>query len=153
MVASLLPLLPLFIILMQQAILCYNLLAGNYVIIAVEDADQNDNVKTLHKVSFEYFIRQEKPYLNPELKITDLAAALATNRSYLSNFINSKYRMNFSRYINQQRLEELERLNNDPAYNSFSKVSLLLKAGFSSYQGYSRFAKKERALHKRPFIN
>ncbi|MEI3096093.1 MAG: hypothetical protein V8T33_07025 [Parabacteroides distasonis] len=49
------------------------------------------------------------------MRITDLAAGLSTNRSYLSAFINKEYGMNFCRLINRCRLMALDRLRVSPA--------------------------------------
>ena len=81
-------------------------------------------------------MRTARPYLNPRLRITDLAAALNTNRSYLSAFINSTYNMNFSQLINSYRLEEFRRLEKErPELN---KTERAVMAGFGSYRSYVR---------------
>ncbi|MDR0844536.1 MAG: hypothetical protein LBN71_04885 [Tannerella sp.] len=153
MAESFLTLLPGGILIVQHAVLCYNILGGNYVIIKTEKADKKEKGKALNKEMFEAYIHETKPYLHPELKITDLTLPMITNRTYLSDFINQEYDMNFSRYINLLRLEELERLRKDPAYNHFSEVGLILQAGFSSYQGFRRFVRTEKVLSNRPCIN
>lgn len=135
----------------QYAILCYNMLIGNYVIIKPEKRGKEKS-RRLEKGGFETYMRKEKPYLNPKLKITDLTLPLITNRTYLSAFINKEYGMNFSRYINLLRIQELERLQGDTENNRLSQVELVLKAGFSTYQGYRKFITSERKLNKRPFM-
>ena len=134
-------------------ILCYNMLDGNYLIIqpdaAAEEAAQ-DIEATIDRKQFERYLRDKKPHLDPKLRITDLAAGLNTNRSYLSAFINREYGMNFSRLINRYRLAELDRLRLSPRYSTKSNMELVLMAGFGNYRNYLRVKKEEdrRALLK-----
>lgn len=98
----------------------------------------------LNRRSFETFIRNEKPYLNPDYKITDLVEALDVNRTALSAFVNRTYGMNFNRYLNRLRLKELERLRSLPDGQGKSISSLLDKVGFKDFRNYSRAAAAER---------
>lgn len=66
-----------------------------------------------------------------------------TNSSYLSAFINQEYKMNFSRYINRLRLEELQHLRINPAHKNDNTIDLILHAGFSSYRSYIRVKQTE----------
>ncbi|MGL5787202.1 MAG: helix-turn-helix transcriptional regulator [Bacteroidales bacterium] len=61
-----------------------------------------------YKVSVEYFesvLEERKVYLQPNLRIDDVARLMATNRSYLSEMINKEYKMSFSSYINSLRIQ------------------------------------------------
>lgn len=98
----------------------------------------------LNRRRFESFIRNEKPYLNPDYKITDLVEALDINRTTLSAFINRTYGANFNRYLNRLRLKELEKLRSQPDGQGKSISSLLDKAGFKDFRNYSRAAAAER---------
>jgi len=131
-------------------VLFYNLLAGNYEIILPEKpkAPKENYHRYLNKTDFETYIRTKKPYLKPKLKITDLSMELGTNRAYLSGFINKEYGMNFSRYINLERLKELEQLRANPEYKDLSEEKRVLKAGFSTYHGYSSFMRAEKRILK-----
>ena len=51
--------------------------------------------------------------------------------------------MNFCRFINCCRLEELDRLRLSPRMKSKSNIDLVLMAGFSSYRSYLRVKKEE----------
>lgn len=121
-------------------ILCYNLLSDNYVIIEpVMPHEASEPIRTtLDKHRFERYVREKKPYLNPKLRITDMAYDLHTNRSYLSAFINGEYKMNFSRYINRCRLQELNALRASPYHAAYTNMDLVLLAGFSDYRSYVR---------------
>ena len=107
--------LPTFVFYMM---LCYNMLDKNYLIVqpeALKVEDMPPNLPALDRKRLERYLREKKPYLDPKLRITDLAAGLSTNRSYLSAFINKEYGMNFCRLINRCRLMALDRLRVSPA--------------------------------------
>lgn len=129
-------------------ILCYNMLDGNYLIIQPDPAGEAtpDKEAVINRKQFERYLRERKPYLDPKLRITDLAAGLNTNRSYLSAFINREYNMNFSRLINRCRLTELDRLRLSPRYSTKSNMELVLMAGFGNYRNYLRVKKEEDRL-------
>lgn len=92
---------------------------------------------------FERYLRDKKPYLNPNLRITELAAGLNTNRTYISSFIKKEYGMNFCRFINRCRLQELDRLRLQPSNAKKTNIDLVLMAGFSNYRSYLRVKKEE----------
>ena len=130
----------------QYAIITYNFISTNYLIVDLEEeanTPPSEDAYMLNNARFQRYIRKEKPYLNPKLRITDVAAALNTNRSYVSSFINKEYGMNFCRYINRLRLEELDRLRTLPKNVGATNLELVLSAGFSSYRSYLRTKKEE----------
>jgi len=151
-------LIPAMLIPVKMGILSYNIASENYVMfddIAREEEEIDDKFiinqnhqpdngsRRLNRERFEHYIRTIKPYLNPHPRIMDMAADLSTNRTYLSNFINSEYSMNFSRYINRLRLKELDSLRLDTAFNRLSGIELVIHAGFSSFRGYLRAKSNE----------
>jgi AraC-like DNA-binding protein len=146
-----------FLAIMLQSVLCYNFLSGNYVIINVPKRPKEDSKpeSALNKAAFEIYMRKHKPYLEPDLKITDLLLPFYTNYRYMSEFINREYRMNFHRYINTLRLQEMEQMRSNPKYNTMSEVELALAAGFSSYRSYQYLKRKikEEQTEARPFRN
>lgn len=90
----------------------------------------------LTKRNFERYVVREKLFLNPKLKMTDLQETFHTNRTYLSNFVNRTYGVNFSCYINRLRLGELRRLQNLPSNAGKPATRLYAQAGFTSYRTY-----------------
>lgn len=134
--------LPYFV---NYLLLCYNLLNDNYLIIQPEDIAGNTApaTNTIDRKHLERYLRDKKPYLNPNLRITDLAAGLNTNRSYVSAFINKEYGMNFCRLINRCRLRELDRLRLSSSNAAKTNIDLVLMAGFSNYRSYLRVKNEE----------
>lgn len=50
--------------------------------------------------------KKQKHYLRPRLTILDLSKMIGINRTYVSNFINDSYGLNFNTWINHLRIEE-----------------------------------------------
>jgi len=121
--------------------LCNNALSVDLPLLSkdiVFDISQKVKVEE-HKINKEYFeryISEQKPYLISDLKITDMVIPLGTNRSYLSNFINRNYQMNFNCFINKCRLEEFERMEKSKEYTTFSKKELIYLVGFNNIRSY-----------------
>jgi len=151
-IKSPLTLLAAFMPILQYVILSYNLIMGNYVIMSniISEATKDEET-IIRRKALEKYVETKKPYLDPKLRITDVMLDLHTNRSYLSSFINKEYNMNFSTFINQYRLKELERLRKDPAYKDLSEIELVMNAGFSNYRGYQRVKKAEQ-IRMRPLM-
>lgn len=157
-------LMPLTTLLMfvQFALLCYNFLMKNYVQMTVGDSPEEEEAEEkcilpepsavetnkksvtvplpIDRNKFEAYICYHKPYLNPHLRITDLAVGLGTNRSYLSAFINTTYGVNFSQLVNRYRVEEFRRLEKEKP--ELNKAELAVAVGFGSYRSYARIMKE-----------
>jgi AraC-like DNA-binding protein len=99
------------------------------------------NDATSHKIlnDLKKIMQEEKPYLKPELTLSQLASMIQTSSNNLSWIINTNYKCNFYDYINQYRvsafieklrqgehkLQTLEGIAYDSGFNSkttFNKV-------------------------------
>jgi len=90
--------------------------------------------KILDKLIVEF--EQKKIYLNSQLNISDVVQAVGTNRTYISTLINQQYNQNFCSFVNNYRLDELERtyLEN----STLSNEVLAKKCGFGSINSMKR---------------
>lgn len=124
----------------KYTILAHNILFENFVLInqSGDDTPPVPDTKPASIRQLESYMERNKPYLKPKLKITDIIGDLGTNRTSLSVMINRYYGMNFCRYVNRFRLEELERLRADPANARLFEIDLVLMAGFSDWRSYQR---------------
>ncbi len=71
-------------------------------------------------------------YRNPDLKITDVARHLGTNRTYVSELINTEFRCSFVELVNRYRFNEAKRLLNDFEPDKFTLGEISEHAGFGS---------------------
>ena len=73
---------------------------------------------------------EKRLFLQPNLKINDLASMLNTNRNYIYNAINQGIGMSFAEYINKKRIEYAVRLIDKDREMLLADVAH--KSGFSS---------------------
>ncbi|MDH6312833.1 AraC-like DNA-binding protein/uncharacterized integral membrane protein [Parabacteroides sp. PFB2-10] len=79
----------------------------------------------------EYF-EQERPYLDPELSLGDVAQALHTNKTYLSQLINGEFQMNFYTFVNQYRIQHAIDLIRSQQEGKPVTAQLITDSGFKS---------------------
>lgn len=139
-------------------IVCYNMMVGNYWLVPKIARTGNDAVSpandrmeeavprnttpslnvNIDRERFESYIRKEKPYLNPEFKIADLAQGIGSNRTYVSMFIKATFGTNFNGYLNTLRLEEFDRITASGSMANATKADIAAEAGFGTYKSYMR---------------
>jgi len=64
--------------------------------------------KLLKKIDF--YFKKEKPYLEKQFTIFDMAESLETNKKYISRIINENYNTNFNNFINKFRIIHARKL-------------------------------------------
>jgi len=84
----------------------------------------------------------EKPYLNPEISLSELADKIGVTRNQLSGIINQNHQVNFYEFINHYRILEVKRLMADPANKNLKLISLAYDAGFNSKASFNRIFKQ-----------
>lgn len=92
----------------------------------------------------EQYFDENKPYLNTDLKITDVARAMKTNRTYLSNYLSSELHTNFNRFVNKYRIEESIRLLQNAGEKKLFEIAEL--SGFNSYSAFFCAFKEETGI-------
>lgn len=138
-----------------QLIMIYNVLNNNYPsrdgkfarlytpskkflsIFALEVSNEQEGY-ILTKKAFDRYFATNKPHLDPQLKLSDLAVKLQISRTTLSNFVNRTYGKNFNTYVNDWRLKEVGRLRVKYKEKKVSMSKLAAAAGFGSYHSYRR---------------
>lgn len=88
------------------------------------------------------YMTTEKPYLEPELSLANLARRLHTNPVVLSQVINTGAGKNFNDFVNQYRVEEFKRQVQNPANAHLSFLGLALDCGFNSKATFNRAFRK-----------
>ncbi|NOU59682.1 helix-turn-helix domain-containing protein [Marinifilum caeruleilacunae] len=87
-----------------------------------------------------------KPYLEPELNIGNIANELHIHSHQLSKIINSKLGVNFFEFINEYRVNEFKSLAANPKNKHISILGLAMDAGFNSKATFNRIFKKTTGL-------
>lgn len=99
------------------------------------------------------YIDVEKPYLNPELSLQELADKIDVKRHYLSSVINQKHNKNFYEFINEYRIEEVKGMLIDPENKHFKLMSIAYDSGFNSKASFNRIFKQMTNMTPSQFIS
>lgn len=78
---------------------------------------------------------EDKIYLNPKLKLSDVALAVGTNRTYLSRYFNRQNGQTFYDYVNTYRIQYAENLLKS---TNFPLPEIAIKSGFNSISTFRR---------------
>jgi AraC-like DNA-binding protein len=78
------------------------------------------------------FVQAESMYLNPELRITDLAEKISLSPNYVSKIINENAGMNFNDFVNQYRVNEVIGKFRNKEHLKKSIYALAQESGFKS---------------------
>lgn len=85
----------------------------------------------------ERLLVEERIWINPHLTLSDLAVAVGTNRTYLSNYLNSTLNTTFYDYINGFRLEAALAKLDDPT-STATMIEIAESCGFNSISTFRR---------------
>lgn len=98
-----------------------------------EESD-NERIKLLSE-QLEKLFTVDKVYLEPRLRLVDLAQKLGTNRTYLSNFFNKERQTTFYEFVNGYRISHSEKLLTTTDYTLDVVAEL---SGFNSLSTFRR---------------
>ena len=100
---------------------------------------QNQELKDVEKKLKKYFSK-EKPWLNPNLNIWDVAQEIGTNRSYISKVVNENIGCNFNKFVNNYRIKEAKKILIKKPEIPITEISEL--SGFGSLNSFIRTFKE-----------
>jgi AraC-like DNA-binding protein len=84
----------------------------------------------------------DKPYLNSELTLRELAEKLSMSTHNLSEIMNTRLNQNFYDFINHYRVEEVKRRMADKESENFSLIAIAFDSGFNSKSAFNTIFKK-----------
>ena len=102
----------------------------------------NDEEKETLKEKLLFYMEKEKPYLEPQLMLDELADMLKVKPKLLSQVINENLGQNFFDFINRYRIEEAKRLLHYPANKKTTVLEVLYQVGFNSKSSFNTLFKK-----------
>ncbi len=110
--------------------------------IASDEDKKEDNNTTIRPASFgdlEFLLDEwitQRNYLQAGITIEQVANQLYTNRTYLSNYINTYKQQTFREWINQLRMDEAKRLMLENATLPINEICQMV--GFSKISNFTR---------------
>lgn len=121
----------------------------NFVQEEAEDASISENLPDCESENslarrIEEVVTQQQLFLRHNVKVSDIAAELFTNRLYVSTAINDEIGVSFSDYINKKRIDyAIQLMRTNP---QMTMCEIADRSGFSSdksfYRNFKRFTGK-----------
>ena len=99
------------------------------------------------------FMKSEKPYLNPDLNLSELAKLLQMTRAELSKIINLGFHKNFNDFINEYRVNAFKEKLHSGAHKEFSLLGIAYDCGFNSKATFNRVFRKFTNTSPSEFLN
>ena len=115
--------------------------AEKYARQSIDDKKQDEYLEKLNR-----FMNEQKPYLDENITIKDLAEELEIPSHHLSIVINNRLNKNFYNFINEYRIKESQEILKDPDNFDASILSIAFKAGFNSKSAFNNTFKKITGL-------
>ena len=97
-------------------------------------------IKKVH-AKFDQYIMVERGYLDPEISVESLSKLLDTNRTYISEVVNTKYGMSFRELMCKLRIDHAKKLLLEQPYMSITIIS-----GQSGFIGPNQFVRKFKEM-------
>jgi AraC-like DNA-binding protein len=85
----------------------------------------------------------EKPYLDPQVSLSDLSEKLNVSSKHLSQVINQSYNKNFFDFINSYRIQEVQKILKESKDDKITVLEAMYEAGFNSKSSFNTAFKKE----------
>jgi AraC-like DNA-binding protein len=96
--------------------------------------------------SLNEFMEREKPYLNPELTLNELASSLGISPRKLSRLINTHLKQNFSGFINGYRIDLARERLAHPKDPGETVLEVMYEVGFKSKSSFNTLFKEKSGL-------
>ena len=112
-----------------------------------EPAGREHNRDTLLAQRLNHCMVHDKPYLIPKLSLGDLALAIGTNKTYLSDYFNNNLHTTFYEYINRYRVMAARRMIYSMVLsNRVNMDAVAEQSGFNSLSSFNRYFVKSMGV-------
>ncbi len=116
----------------------------------VDDQKQDENLtktlKQLNKIMY-----QDKPYLDPNMGLNDLAEKINLTPKKLSQLLNQKLNQSFYTYVNYYRIEEVKARLSKAENRNAKLEGIAIDSGFRSTSTFNRLFKQQTRMTPQQF--
>ena len=128
--------------------ICQNIIEEEEAII---ESDEETSTVTINEEQIARqlteIMTQRQLYLNPKLTLKEVAAAIGTNMTYLSIYLNHRLNASFYDYVNCYRVEEACRiLSRMSGGERINMTEVAQRSGFNSVSTFNRNFKKTKGI-------
>jgi AraC-like DNA-binding protein len=92
------------------------------------------------------YVEDNKPYLNRDLNINDLALMTGIQRHNITQVLNENHKKNFFTFINEYRVKEVIERFSDTKFNHYTILAIAYDAGFNSKTTFNSIFKNHTGL-------
>ena len=142
-----------FILAMVYAFSFYGLLQGQiYPVAETVNSDSYKNPrlslaeKNEIKTGVEEYFKSQKPYLDCNLTIVNVSDKMNISRHALTEVLNTAIGMNFYRFVNTYRVDEVKQKLADTEYSLYSIDAIGFECGFNSKSTFYAVFKKTTGM-------
>lgn len=94
----------------------------------------------------------EKPFLDAELKYSELAARVGISARYLTEILNREIGQSFNDFVNGYRVKEVQKRLLNKENGEYTLLAIALDAGFSNKASFNRIFKKHTGQTPSQFL-
>ena len=121
--------------------------------ISIPQPDNSKEVSQEEITIVKVYMENEKPYLNPDLNLSDLANEVKMTRAQLSQVINSGFNKNFNDFVNSFRVKAFKEKLSEGKQQQLSLLGIAYDCGFNSKATFNRVFKKLTNTSPTEFMN
>ncbi|MBN2103157.1 helix-turn-helix transcriptional regulator [bacterium] len=117
----------------------------------MSESQKNDYYQRLLRI-----MKEQKPYLVPELSLNDLSKITDIPPRFLSRIINESLNRNFYDFVNRYRIQTSQKYFQDPEKKDMTILEILYEVGFNSKASFNTAFKRYTGMtptHYRRSIN
>ncbi|HBE40474.1 MAG TPA: hypothetical protein DDW27_04600 [Bacteroidales bacterium] len=112
-----------------------------YIKSGLKDDQADEYLKILINI-----METDKPFLDRDLSIHDLAMLTGIPRHHITQVLNEKHGKNFFTFINEYRVKDVISRFSDPANNNFTILAIAYDSGFNSKTTFNSIFKLQTGL-------
>jgi AraC-like DNA-binding protein len=112
------------------------------VLATIEDKEEINPQKLEQIEALKKLMETEKPYLNPELTLQDLASMIHIPKHQLTHLFNNHMGLNFFEFVNEYRIEEAKKRLLDKQYDNLTIIAIAYDCGFNSKSTFNTLFKE-----------
>jgi AraC-like DNA-binding protein len=116
--------------------------------------NEEENRMNVLAEKIEHYFQTTEVYLNSKLTAELLGALTGIPHRQISQAIKYKFGLSFRDYLNQYRMDYVDKLLNDPAFLTNSSIEVIAEAaGFGSRQSFYTVFKKAKGCTPKEYVS
>ena len=106
----------------------------------------NETMANYYKQELLTLMKHQRPYVNGDLKLSQLADKLDISQHNLSELLNVKFGMSFPEFVNSYRIKDAQTLMQGDHSNALRLIDIAYQVGYNNKTSFSQTFKKHTGL-------